>query len=180
MRTAFYAALIVATTLFFSGCNRKPAAGHLADSEAHHAEHTAFHGGCLNAIGSCDNGHAEVKVQDGVLTLWFVGGGNDTDHAIRVPNPAITLAVKTGENQPARTLRLEPKPNALAEEKVGDCATFVGQADWLKGIKEFGATGTVTFKGTEQAFRIDYPAGYDPDDEPAPAAPSKPAQKGTL
>ena len=166
MRTACYAALIFATVLLFSGCHREPAAGSQVNSEAHRPEHTAYHGGCLNAIGSCDNGHAEVKVEDGVLTLWFVGGGNDTGRAVRVPDRVIALAVKTGENQPARTLTLEPKPNALAEEKVGDCATFVGQADWLKGIKEFGATGKVTFKGTEQTFRIDYPQGYDPDDEP--------------
>ena len=163
MRAAIYVILLAAAALLSVGCERKPAAAPPAKAEEHHAEHKAFHGGCLNAINSCDNGHAEVRVDGDVLTLWFVGGGNDTGQSVRVPDAEITLAIKTADGAPEKSIVLKAKPNALAEEKVGDCATFEGQAEWLKGIKEFHATGSVTFKGKKENLRIDYPDGYDPD-----------------
>jgi hypothetical protein len=80
-----------------------------------------------------------------------------------VPDKEILLSVKSAGGAPEKTLLLKAKPSELAEEKVGDCATFEGQADWLKGLKEFHATGSVMFKGAKQVLRIDYPDGYDPD-----------------
>ena len=61
--------------------------------------------------------------------------------------------------------RFPAKPNELAEEKPGDCSHFAGQADWLKDAKQFVATGMVTFKGRKQAVRVEYPKGYDPDED---------------
>jgi hypothetical protein len=99
----------------------------------------------LNAIGKCETGHAEVKVEGDLLRLWFVGGGNDTAKAVRVPDKEIVLAVK------------------IAGEKEGDCSCFEGRAEWLAGVKEFEASGTATFKGNKEELKIDYPHGYDPD-----------------
>lgn len=129
----------------------------------HEGEHVAAHGGCLNAMGTCENGHAEAKVEGEMLKVWFVGGGTDTEKAVRIPDKEITLAVTVQGEKEAKPLVLTAKPNELAEEKVGDCSVFEGQADWLNGVKEFVATGEVTFKGKKQAVRIEYPAGYDPD-----------------
>ncbi|OGV73290.1 MAG: hypothetical protein A3K19_14510 [Lentisphaerae bacterium RIFOXYB12_FULL_65_16] len=133
----------------------------------HEHGHTAAHGGCLNALGACENGHAEVKLAGDVLDVWFVGGGADTAKAVRIPDPEIALAVTLAGASDAKTLTLKARPNELAEERVGDCAHFVGQADWLKDAKAFKATGSVTFKGRTQQVRIEYPRGYDPDDDAA-------------
>ena len=138
------------------------------DAKGHHereGEHKAAHGGCLNALGTCENGHAEVKLENGVLMVWFVGGGADTERAVRVPDLDITLAVTLSGEREARSLTLKAKPNELAEEKPGDCSHFAGQADWIKDAKQFVATGMVTFKGRKQAVRVEYPKGYDPDED---------------
>jgi hypothetical protein len=127
--------------------------------------HEAVHGGCLNAIGSCDNGHAEIKLEGDTFRLWFVAGETHTDKAVRVPDKEVTLSVEIEKGKAPRTLVLTAKPIELAEEKVGDCSYFEGKADWLKDLKAFSAKGTVTFKGKSQEFRIDYPDGFDPDEK---------------
>ncbi len=127
--------------------------------------HEAHHGGCLNAIELCSVGHAEVKVEAGVLRCWFVGGENETDKSVRVPDKEIRLAVRldSGDEKP---LVLAAKPIDLAGEKVGDCSYFEGAAEWLKDAKHFSATGKVNCKGKERTIRIEYPDGYDLDDQP--------------
>ncbi len=126
-------------------------------------EHKAAHGGVLNALTTCENGHAEVKIDGATMTLWFVGGGSDTDKAVRILDKEVSLSVTLDGAKEPRTLVLAAKPNDLAEEKVGDCSCFEGAADWLKDAKKFVAIGTVTFKGKPQPVRIEYPNGYDPD-----------------
>jgi hypothetical protein len=130
--------------------------------KAEEAKHEAHHGGCLNAIETCAVGHAEVKLEGDVLKVWFVGGENETDKAVRVSDKQITLTVKPEGGQ-EKPLTLEAKPNALAEEKVGDCSYFEGKADWLAGVKKFTAGGKVNLKGQERPVKIEYPDGYDPD-----------------
>jgi hypothetical protein len=125
--------------------------------------HEAAHGGCLNELCECENGHAEMKLEGNVLRLWFVGGGNNTKTSVRVPDKEITLTVKGENGAPDKQLVLAAKPIELAEEKIGDCSYFEAQADWLKGIKEFKAGGSVLFKGKKTEIRIEYPKGYDPD-----------------
>ena len=146
--------------------------------------HEAHHGGCLNAIDMCSVGHAEVKLEGNTLKLWFVGGENDTGTAVRVPDKEINLSVKPG-NGKARDLHLKAVPNELAEEEVGNCSHFEGAADWLKGAKKFDATGKVNFKGSVRNIKIQYPGGYDPDEEkkaaPTPkASPAKLAPQGKV
>lgn len=153
--------LVFAVALFFI-------VGRIALTEENKKEeeqgHVPAHGGCLNEIGECENGHAEVKVDGTVLKLWFVGGGNDTKKAVRVPDKEIVLEfIELLRSAPNLKLVLKAKPLALAEEKVGDCSYFEGQADWLKDRKKFSAVGTVTFKGKQVELKIEYPHGYDPD-----------------
>ncbi|MCY2927977.1 MAG: hypothetical protein NTV86_00500 [Planctomycetota bacterium] len=132
-------------------------------------KHEAHHGGCLNAIETCAVGHAEVKLEGEVLKVWFVGGETETDKAVRVSDTQIVLAVTIDGGQ-GRSLTLEPRPIELAREKVGDCSYFEGKAAWLAGVKKFSAAGQVNLKGKGRPVRIEYPEGFDPDDQPASKA----------
>ena len=96
------------------------------------------------------------------MKVWFVGGENQTDKAVRVSDKQIVLAVTPAGGQ-EKTLTLDPKPNELADEKVGDCSYFEGKANWLAGVKKFTATGKVNHTGKERPIKIEYPEGYDPD-----------------
>jgi hypothetical protein len=141
-----------------------------AAEEAH--GHVAVHGGCLNEIGGCENGHAEIKLEGARVRMWLVGGGSNTAAAMRVPDASIALAI-TVAGQPPRTLVLPAKPLILAEETVGSCSYFEANANWLAGATAFTATGGLTFNGKKADLVIEYPHGYDPDhDVPAPAAPA--------
>ena len=147
-----------------SGCGsaKKQDANASAASQPE-GKHAAHHGGCLNAIETCAVGHAEVKLDGNVLKVWFVGGENETDKAVRVSDKQIALAVKPDGGQET-PLTLDAKPSVLAEEKVGDCSYFEGRADWLAGVKKFTASGKVNLKGQERPIKIEFPDGYDPDD----------------
>jgi hypothetical protein len=127
-------------------------------------KHEAHHGGCLNAIETCAVGHAEVKLEGDVLKVWFVGGENETDKAVRVSDKQIALSVRPNGGE-EKSLTLDARPIDLAGEKVGDCSYFEGRADWLAGLKKFDATGKVNLKGKERPIKIEYPDGYDPDDQ---------------
>lgn len=140
--------------------------------------HEAHHGGCLNAIDMCSVGHAEVKVEGDTLKLWFVGGENDTGTAVRVPDKEITLSV-TPDQGKATDLVLKAVPNQLSEEEVGNCSHFEGAADWLKGVAKFEARGKVNFKGALRNIHVQYPDGYDPDEEPAASHASQAAPKAS-
>jgi len=161
-------ALIAVISLVLAWCpgcsNKQASAPHgpdLAKRTAHEHEHKSAHGGVLNAIVTCENGHAEVKLDGAKLRLWFVGGGADTNKSVRVPDKSIKLEVNL--NGKTRSLQLAPKPLELAGEKTGDSSHFEGSAEWLKGVRSFEASGTINFKGTPTALRIEYPKGYDPD-----------------
>jgi len=130
-------------------------------SKAGKPEHKTAHGGSLNAIVTCENGHAEVILEGAKLRLWFVGGGTDTTKSVRVTDPSFTLNIKVGST--IKSLTLAAKPLELAGEKIGDCSYFEGSMPELKNAKEFTADGNVTFKGRKMPIRIEYPKGYDPD-----------------
>jgi hypothetical protein len=172
LRVLLPAALLGAAMAASCGCHRADegnAGSKKASAEEDKHGHEAHHGGCLNAIELCSVGHAEVKLEGAVLRCWFVGGENETDKSVRVPDEEIRLTVRL-EGGEERPLVLAAKPIDLAGEKVGDCSYFEGAADWLKDAKHFVATGMVHLKGKERPIRIEYPDGYDPDDQPAAAA----------
>ena len=129
--------------------------------EGHHG-HKAHHGGCLNVVGSCEIGHAEVRLDDGRLELWFVGGGNDTGSAVKVAAEKISLKVLLPGNE-EKELELAASPLRLAGESIGDCSHFVGEAEWLRDIEEFHAEGGVDFRGGRRELIIEWPEGYDPE-----------------
>lgn len=169
--TALTAALLISGMC--TGCSHKKVGDDSAQSSTKVAngstsacskeqgEHKAVHGGSLNAIVTCENGHAEVKLDGDMLQLWLVGGGPNTDKSVRVPDKSISIQVKTDNS--AKTLVLNPKPLELAGEKVGDCSCFEGTAHWLKSLAKFTAEGQIMFRGKKVPLRIEYPKGYDPD-----------------
>jgi hypothetical protein len=166
---AWIAAVALVAGCLLAGCKSQQAKKPVAEgtgpaSKPAEAEekHTAYHNGCLNAIGSCSVGHAEVKIEGDVLKCWFVGGENQTDTAVRATDKQIVLTV-TPKGGPEKKLTLLPKPDRLADEMVGDCSYFDGKADWLADVTEFTATGLVNCKGQERKLTIEYPKGYDPD-----------------
>ena len=128
--------------------------GDAISHETGHKGHHASHGGVLNVIGR-EAGHVEIRLTDGLLELWFVGGGNDTHRAVPIGADKVELIVK-------KKLVLDAAPLLLAGETEGDCSHFVARADWLSGMKEFTAHGDITFKGHEYELLIRYPDGYDP------------------
>ncbi len=156
----------IAAVISLSGCKPKAPHDHPhpgGQEHAHEHGHKAAHGGCLNALGTCENGHAEVRLTDGTLEVWFVGGGSDTEKAVPIADSAFTLHVTPEQATAPRPLELAAHPSELSEEKVGACSHFVGEAEWLKGVTAFTATGEVTFRGRKQDVRVEYPKGYDPD-----------------
>ncbi|MCE5324665.1 hypothetical protein LLG46_15325 [bacterium] len=167
-RKVICAFIIMTIMAIVVGCSGKPetVSEHKTASHGHHQykhqhKHAAAHGGSLNAIVACENGHAEVKLEGDTLQLWFVGGGTDTTKSVRVPDKSITIQVTTADG--AKTLVLKPKPLDLAGEKIGDCSYFEGNAPWLGGLKTFSANGQITFRGKKMPLKIEYPNGYDPD-----------------
>ncbi len=125
-------------------------------------KHKAYHEGSLNAITQCEIGHFEVKVLDDKLDGWFVGGGSDTNRAVRVTVDKIEFSVFLPDGT-IKEIVLFSSPLDLAGEKKGDCSHFEGGADWLKDIKTFQAVGKIYFKEKWQPLIIQYPEGYDRD-----------------
>ena len=151
--------LVIAAVLMFGLTTAMTAAENTKEGA-----HKTIHHGCLNAIGSCENGHAEVIIDGNTMKLWFVGGGADTDKSVRIGDNEITLTVTfEGQKTAVEKLVLAAKPDELAEEKVGDCSSFEGSAEWLKNAGKFVAVATIKFKGKSRTLRIEYPNGYDPD-----------------
>ena len=135
------------------------AIGQAIAEEEHHG-HKAFHDGVLNVIGK-ELAHAEVLIVEDTLRVWFVGGGQDTGRSVRLKAKEIPLMVEIpGQGQ--KKLILKADPLKLAGEKMGSCSHFVATAGWLKGVKEFEATGSAVIKGIREKLIIHYPKGYDP------------------
>jgi hypothetical protein len=131
----------------------------LGIAEEHHG-HKAHHGGILNVIGK-ELAHAEVRIQEGTLEAWFVGGGQDTGRSVQIKAAEIPLTINI-PSQGQKNLVLKADPLELAGEKMGYCSHFVARVEWLKEVKEFEAKGSVVIKGVKEKLIIQYPAGYDP------------------
>ena len=127
----------------------------------HNGHHEAHHGGVLNVISMCEIGHVEVRVDEDVLEVWFVGGGRDTHRSVPIQAAEVALAV-TFPDGSERILLLKADPMKLAGEKIGHCSRFSTRADWLIEFNEFEARGEIVFKGIRRPLIIKYPKGYDP------------------
>ena len=137
----------------------------LAQDAVEKGKHEAVHHGCLNVIGGeCEKGHMEVKLTDGLLEAWLVGGGQDTNRSVRIDAQEIHLNAKLPDGT-TQELVLQAKPLDLAGEKLGDCSHFTASADWLKTATKFEATGEFRFRGQMEKLIVRYPQGYDPDEE---------------
>ncbi len=126
----------------------------------HHHHHKAFHGGKLFEIGSCENGHCEMKInENGTVDLWLVGGGNNTGTSIRTSAEEIKFKckLKKGLKNDEFDLILKASPIELAEESIGDCSHFTGHHEKLAGKNDgFFANGKIYFKGQNTKIEIDY------------------------
>ena len=103
------AAFAASGIVLISGCKSDENAKNPSAASKPEEKHEAHHGGCLNAIETCAVGHAEVKLDGDVLKVWFVGGENETDKAVRVTDKQIALAVKPDGGQ-EKSLTLEARP----------------------------------------------------------------------
>ncbi len=126
----------------------------------HGHHHKAFHDGKLFEIGSCENGHCEIKLnEDGMVELWLVGGGNNTGASIRTSAEEIKFKckLKNGLKNDEFDLILKAAPIELAEESIGDCSHFTGHHEKLAGKNiRFFANGKIYFKGKNIKVEIDY------------------------
>ena len=157
-------AIAIALLAGLAGCRQQAATSIPPATAAKAPEHVAHHGGCLNAIVTCENGHAEVKVAGDTLQCWFVGGGSNTGESVPIGDTSVALAVSPPGSQLAKILVLKAKPLKLAEETLGHCSYFEGKAPWLAGMTAFVARGTIKqYQGKPMPVRIEYPKGYDPD-----------------
>lgn len=126
----------------------------------HRHQHKSFHDGKLFEIGSCENGHCEIKLnENGTVELWLVGGGNNTGNSIRTSAEEIKFKckLKNGLKNDEFDLILKAAPIELAEESAGDCSYFTGHHEKLAGKNiSFFANGNIYFKGKNIKVEIDY------------------------
>jgi hypothetical protein len=166
MRTRALVLAAALTVAALGGCSRgggPVSVDHASSAPA--VRHTTAHSGVLNAIETCETGHAEAKLEGGTLWVWFVGGGTQTTAAEAVPDASIALTV-TSDPGVRKQLTLRAQPYALAGEKVGRCSRFAVIAPWLEQMPTWTAVGVVHFKGAPRPLRIEFPGGYDPDSKP--------------
>ena len=124
-----------------------------AMAEDHH--HKAYHDGRLYEIGACENGHLEVRLQDGRLEVWFVGGGHDTNRSMPVETHEIVFMMETG-GVTDKKVTLRADPIVLAGEKTGRCSHFIADDPWLKEVTNFKARADIFFKGSHHPLLIEY------------------------
>lgn len=87
------------------------------------------------------------------MEAWFVGGGQDTGRSVQIKAAKIPLTINI-PSQGQKNLVLKVDPLKLAGEKMGYCSHFVARADWLNGVKEFEAKGSVVIKGVKEKLII--------------------------
>lgn len=141
---------LLAVLMMLAACDSKT-------EEHQHAakhEHKAPHGGTLIELGG-EFAHLELVLDAGKLTAYVLDG--HSDKPIRIEQKEIVLKVK------GAMVSLQAVGSPLTGEKPGDTSQFEGQADSLKGQKEFDATVVrIVVKGKE--FRdvpFNFPEGNE-------------------
>jgi hypothetical protein len=153
--------LLAGATALVAGCS-KPAPVTATAAAVPKHEHKPPHHGTPVVLGDevyhvelvrdAAAGRLQAYVFDGELENFIRSG----EHGLEID------AVVNGQPQ---MLVLAPVANPATGETVGDTALFEGQADWLKGTKEFDATlKTITIRGSTFAdVKFNFPKGNDKD-----------------
>src|SRR5262245_43400376 len=121
--------ILLAAALALGGCDaREP------EKKAARQEHQAPHDGTLVELGK-EFAHLELLLDasTGQVTGYVLDG--EAEKPIRLDQKEITLKLR-GKPEEARVV-LKAVGSALTGEKPGDSSQFEGQADALKGMKEF-------------------------------------------
>jgi len=120
------------------------------------------HGGCLYAIDAGAAGHVEVLLKDTVLRCWFTGTQQERGGSFNVSDEEIALSVQAGPEQ-QKGLILKSKKRGKSRKRQMPFYYFEGQADWLKDINGFEASGSVTVNGEKRPLFFRYKP-YDSHD----------------
>jgi len=145
----------VLATLVIWGCDSKE-----EEKKGGKHEHKPPHQGTLVEFGE-EFAHLELVLDPatGRLTGYVLDG--EAEKPVRVEQKEIVLQVKGKPSEVA--VPLQAIGNSLTGEKPGDTSEFTGQADALKGRKDFDAVVVdVTVKG--KAFKnveFNYPKGNE-------------------
>ena len=123
-------AIVILAVVNFSACQKNTGfvQAKAKPNAAGEVHHKAYHDGCLNAVVTCENGHAEVKLEGDLIRCWFVNGGNDTGRSVPIGETSISLSVTSDRFNGTRGIVLYAKPLSLAGETMGSCSYFEGQA----------------------------------------------------
>ncbi|HZE99849.1 MAG TPA: hypothetical protein VE981_22775 [Planctomycetota bacterium] len=123
-------------------------------------EHHAPHQGTLVEFGE-EFAHLEIVIDSatGQITGYVLDG--EAEKPVRLSQGDIRFDVQAEVS--SFGIVLKAVGNALTGEKPGDTSQFDGQADELKGLKEFDATvAKVTVKGKEfTGVKFNFPRGNE-------------------
>lgn len=118
------------------------------------------HGGCLYVIESSDIGHVEVKQENDILKCWFTEKDKNINRPAGIPDTEIVFSIKTTVDEP-RALILKSKHINAAEKSIVPYSYFEGQAEWLREIDTFEASGEVNIKGKIRKLQINYSTKHE-------------------
>ena len=130
--------------LSFCGCNEKtPDSPPNANNGHHHHSHDPQYGGVLVEVGD-HFAHAEMTLQDGKLTLYFLDG--EAENSIRLEQESIKVNVKIAEEN--LELELKGVASELSGETANNTSQFSAAHEKLEGVEECTVTvASCTIKG---------------------------------
>jgi len=149
-----WSGLVAAMVVLLAGCDSKQ-----EEKKGAKHEHKAPHGGALVEFGE-EFAHLEVVVDSGSgqLTGYVLDG--EAEKPVRIEQREVVIDVR---KPTALKVTLKAVASSLTGEKVGDTSQFEGQADGLKGLKDFDATVLkITVKGKEfSSVEFNFPKGNE-------------------
>jgi hypothetical protein len=147
-------ALVVLAVAVLAGCDAKE------EGKGGKHEHHAPHQGTLVEFGE-EFAHLELVLDTatGLLTGYMLDG--EAEKPVRLLQTEIRIDVQAKAG--GFGVQLKATGSSLTGEKPGDTSQFEGQADGLKGLKEFDATvAKVTVKGKDFAgVQFNFPRGNE-------------------
>jgi len=155
------AVLLLVATVVAAGC-RKPAPVSTAAAKPPKHEHKPPHGGTPVVLGD-EVYHVELVLDAATGKLQAFVFDGELENFIR--SSALTVEIDAVVNGQPKIIVLSAVANPATGETVGDTSLFEGQADWLKGVKDFDATlKAITVRGTTfSEVQFNFPKGNDKD-----------------